>query len=155
MFVFVNNNAMAGNSWLACLAVMAMLTAIALACSWSNEGCEADGDCCSRSCFKAHEGTNARCRHSSLGDSCVFDYHCRDDLICGPYYNCCSPYWKMCSTDADCCEKDHVCRPAEGFIYDRCLFPASAPPTGRASAWTIFLVAGVVLLVVNEFRGWR
>nr|KAG5697015.1 hypothetical protein BaRGS_005468 [Batillaria attramentaria] len=75
---------------------------ISLACSWSNEGCEEDEECCSKQCYKAHEGTNARCRHSSLGDDCVFDYHCQDDLKCGKYYNCCSPYWKMCMTDADC-----------------------------------------------------
>ena len=99
----------------------------ALSCSWSNEGCSTDSDCCSRSCWRAHEGTNPRCRHSTLGEPCVFDYHCGDDLVCGQkHYNCCSPYWKMCTKDSDCCEPDHVCRPVEGFIYDRCLYPSAA-----------------------------
>lgn len=45
----------------------------------------------------------------------------------------------MCMTNADCCEKEHVCRPADGFIYDRCLKPVSALGTTRASALTIFV----------------
>ncbi|CAG5118995.1 unnamed protein product, partial [Candidula unifasciata] len=44
-------------------------------CVWSNEGCTEDSECCSKSCHTAHEGTNPRCRHSTLGEKCVFDYH--------------------------------------------------------------------------------
>ena len=111
-----------------------------------------DSECCSRSCWRAHEGTNPRCRHSSLGETCVFDYHCRDDLVCGRDYNCCSPYWKMCTKTADCCHKEHVCRPADGFIYDRCLYPAAAPAAARADLWTTFLAAVAVTVFVNRLR---
>ncbi|RUS84663.1 hypothetical protein EGW08_007583 [Elysia chlorotica] len=101
-------------------------------CSWSNENCREHSDCCSNSCHKAHEGTNPRCRHSTLGEPCVFDYHCQDSLECGTYYNCCSPYWKICINDNDCCDPQHVCRSAEDFDYDRCLFPSAA---SRPSLW--------------------
>ena len=56
----------------------------------------------------------------------------QDSLECGTYYNCCSPYWKMCIKDNDCCNSNHVCRPADGFDYDRCLWPSAA---NRHSPW--------------------
>ncbi|XP_059150374.1 uncharacterized protein LOC131937179 [Physella acuta] len=100
-------------------------------CSWSNEGCNDDSECCSKSCFLAHEGTNARCRHSTLGERCVFDYHCQDTLVCGSHFNCCSPFWKICIKDSDCCEPVHVCRAAVGYLYNRCLFAHSTPAVYR------------------------
>ncbi|GFO31255.1 hypothetical protein PoB_005776000 [Plakobranchus ocellatus] len=126
----------------------------ASSCSWSNEDCREDEDCCSKSCHKAHEGTNPRCRHSTLGEPCVFDYHCQDSLTCGAHYNCCSPYWKMCIKDADCCDPNHVCRSADGFYYDRCLWRSAASrpsPAGfsTAIAYLSFLCVSVLLRVNN------
>ncbi|GFR61895.1 hypothetical protein ElyMa_000116100 [Elysia marginata] len=109
----------------------------ASSCSWSNEDCSDNSDCCSKSCHKAHEGTNPRCRHSTLGEPCVFDYHCQDSLECGNQYNCCSPFWKMCIKNSDCCDPAHVCRSADGFDYDRCLFPSAAI---RPSLWSPYFI---------------
>ncbi|XP_035828003.1 low-density lipoprotein receptor-related protein 8-like [Aplysia californica] len=39
----------------------------------------------------------------------------------------------MCIKDSDCCDEYHVCRPADGFIYDRCLYPSAASPTAAPS----------------------
>ncbi|KAI8778469.1 hypothetical protein BgiMline_025974 [Biomphalaria glabrata] len=117
---------------------------IASPCSWSNEGCTQDTDCCSHSCHRAHEGTNPRCRHSTLGERCVFNYHCQDTLTCGPHYNCCSPYWKICMKDSDCCDEEHVCRLVEGFYYKRCLFP-SGLATPRAPCSTHLIMTSIVL----------
>ncbi|KAL8559306.1 hypothetical protein ACOMHN_059997 [Nucella lapillus] len=143
---------MQGEVLFQCLGVLSIVSAV-LACSWSNEGCDSNQECCSKSCFRAHEGTNYRCRHSGLAESCVFDYHCGDNLECRDY-KCCSPYWKMCTKHDDCCNKEHVCRPAEGFIYKRCLFPAAAPPSAGKASTGIILLMALVVTVVNRWRWW-
>lgn len=99
-----------------------------------------------------HEGTNPRCRHSTLGELCVFDYHCRDDLVCGKYFNCCSPFWKMCIKNEDCCDKSLVCRSADGFIYDRCLKPSAAQPPVRAVPRTILGALVIVSVLAHRWR---
>ena len=118
-------------------------------CSWSNEGCQEDSDCCSKRCWRLHEGTNYRCRSSSLTEPCVFDYHCRNDLVCGAHYNCCSSYWKTCSSDRDCCIQQHVCRPADGFIYNRYLYPLITKATNHPANTVTLLAVFVIALLLR------
>ncbi|CAL1537082.1 unnamed protein product [Lymnaea stagnalis] len=124
---------------------------MAHSCSWSNEGCSEDSECCSNSCHRAHEGTNARCRHSTLGERCVFDYHCQDTLTCGRHFNCCSPYWKMCVKNSDCCDETHVCRSADGFFYNRCLYPTStSQPQGHPCALLTYSVLFIAMITWRQ-----
>ncbi|XP_071086675.1 uncharacterized protein [Haliotis cracherodii] len=107
-------------------------------CHWSNEVCSGNTDCCSKNCYLAHEGTDYRCTRSSLNQTCVFDYHCRDGLHCGNNYRCCSPYWENCVLTRDCCDKEHVCTSTPGFIYKKCLYPGSGV---RSSAeWNMLAI---------------
>ncbi|BFZ22705.1 hypothetical protein BsWGS_25744 [Bradybaena similaris] len=137
------------------LLIMTVVCQAAQDCAWSNEGCVVDSECCSKSCHRAHEGTNPRCRHSTLGEKCVFDYHCQDTLTCGVHYNCCSPYWKMCIKNSDCCDQEHVCRPTEGFLYNRCLYPSSRGCTPGYSTILSFasLICTVALTWLIRFAG--
>ena len=69
--------------------------------------------------------------------------------MCGPHYNCCSPYWKMCIEDNDCCEKHHVCRSADGFDYDRCLWRSAASKPSPCLP-PLMLVTSLVVLVLTQ-----
>lgn len=113
-------------------------------CKWSNEGCSTNEDCCSKHCYKAHSGTNARCERSSLAEPCFASYQCEDGLSCGLKYTCCSPYWGVCIVSNDCCDPEHVCRWQEGFHYNRCLYPSGAETVKFQS---IFLPQGVYLMM--------
>lgn len=105
-------------------------------CKWSNEGCDSDSECCSKKCELPHPGTNPRCTKSPLYGPCIFHYQCQDRLECSrKRYQCCSPYWGTCMNRTDCCNTRHLCVPAEGFIYKRCLFQevSSSPETTEVS----------------------
>lgn len=106
--------------------MLAITTSLGNTCKMSNEDCSTDEDCCSKRCVKLHEGTDPRCANSPIHYPCYFSYQCEDGLSCGELYACCAPFWGVCSEKDDCCDESHVCRPEEGFMYDRCLPPEAA-----------------------------
>ncbi|CAG5127768.1 unnamed protein product, partial [Candidula unifasciata] len=79
----------------------------------------------------------------------------QNTLTCGVHYNCCSPYWKMCIKDSDCCDHEHVCRAAEDFLYDRCLYPSSGGLTHEHCniLSTTSIICTVLLIWLGRFAG--
>lgn len=90
-------------------------------CKWANEGCRNNNECCSGTCDLLHPGTNQRCTESSMGQPCLFGFHCDVGLKCGQDHICCAGHWGTCSADDDCCAEYHKCRKMKGFVYKKCL----------------------------------
>ncbi|XP_022309394.2 uncharacterized protein LOC111115097 [Crassostrea virginica] len=112
-------------------------------CKWANEECADNDQCCSQSCVLKNPGTNRRCSRSSIGQECLYVYHCEDRLLCGDRRKCCASYWETCSRNQHCCDTNHRCLRAEGATYRKCLYPPTNTGVPLESSW----VLGVVILL--------